>query len=771
MNRKWESFSPVFQRFLISYLIVLIIPLIAGYASYRSSIDVAKSSSIENSRMTLNLSKEILEQRLTEVKAFTKQLAINEDLYQLIVDPKPFDPNNVYGIGRMQRNLASYSSTNDYLSNFFIYIKNYNVILTPSTVFVRPEHYYELNQFANMTFTQWNNTVLKKTHFNEIIPLRMYTRNDGNTAPRKSSAITFLQSLPINSFNKPQATVAVMIDEKKIGDILNKFVHQYSGWAMITDNNGETIISKGFDDAGINQVSEVPTGVAGDTSRFVNGSLLISIQSDLNGWLYTAGLPEKAIMEKANKIKRVTGTFTAAASIFGLLIGLLLAYRNSTPIHRLLSVFREQDGSLSGNVKNEYDFLTGNITNLIINKKLLERELNDQLPILRDAFIKRLLVGEFYSLREIDAVSSQTGIVVGGDEGYVGLLKINGYGSMESEDIIQELSVARLILKQMLLELDPDLLITDLGSDKIAVVFTQVNGASVEKIHSTEAELLKLLNSVYAQYRLSINMGMGSKYNVLHDISRSFNEAQNALEYGIYIRAEGITHYQDTIRETAMYYYPIEYEQRLLNTLKAGDYEEGRRVMAQLFSRNFEERNLSYEMTQQFIIELKGTLLKSIEQRIFHNEALADDIKNHPVQIQPTNGVSHHRHKFEMFMREICDDVVKKELDMRNETVYAVFRYIKQQYPNPDLTLYQIAEMVGRPEKYISQLFKEHTGENLSEYLELVRIKKAAELLLENQLTIDEIATNVGYNSAHSFRRAFKRVKGISPSTFRHTTN
>lgn len=166
MQRLWSKFSPVFRRFLISYLVVLLIPQIAGYASYRASIEVAKSSSIENSLSSLNLGKEIIERHLVEVEAFTKQLAINQDLYRLIADPKPLDSNNVYGLGRMQRSLSMYSSTNDYLSNFFIYIRNYNAIITPSTVYYRPEHYYEANRLEGMTFEEWEEAVLKKPHLN-----------------------------------------------------------------------------------------------------------------------------------------------------------------------------------------------------------------------------------------------------------------------------------------------------------------------------------------------------------------------------------------------------------------------------------------------------------------------------------------------------------------------------------------------------------------------------------------------------------------------------
>lgn len=95
--------------------------------------------------------------------------------------------------------------------------------------------------------------------------------------------------------------------------------------------------------------------------------------------------------------------------------------------------------------------------------------------------------------------------------------------------------------------------------------------------------------------------------------------------------------------------------------------------------------------------------------------------------------------------------------------------FIAARYADPDLNLYRIAEHVERPEKYISQLYKEVTGTNLSDQLEKVRMDHAASLLKRNQYNVDEIASHVGYNSSHSFRRAFKRVMGVSPSSFRQS--
>ena len=55
---------------------------------------------------------------------------------------------------------------------------------------------------------------------------------------------------------------------------------------------------------------------------------------------------------------------------------------------------------------------------------------------------------------------------------------------------------------------------------------------------------------------------------------------------------------------------------------------------------------------------------------------------------------------------------------------------------------------------------------NFAEYLEQLRIDQACTLLKEGVL-VSLIAEKTGYNSVQSFRRAFKRVKGVSPSEYR----
>lgn len=92
---------------------------------------------------------------------------------------------------------------------------------------------------------------------------------------------------------------------------------------------------------------------------------------------------------------------------------------------------------------------------------------------------------------------------------------------------------------------------------------------------------------------------------------------------------------------------------------------------------------------------------------------------------------------------------------------------VKHAASDPDLSLYKISEMVDFPEKMLPVIFKEHTGINISDYIEDVRLNFAKSKLTQTDDAIEDIALHSGYNSAHSFRRAFKRSTGVSPSEFR----
>ena len=101
------------------------------------------------------------------------------------------------------------------------------------------------------------------------------------------------------------------------------------------------------------------------------------------------------------------------------------------------------------------------------------------------------------------------------------------------------------------------------------------------------------------------------------------------------------------------------------------------------------------------------------------------------------------------------------------QLVNRIKEYIQEVYVDSNLGLGMVASQFNISEGYISSLFKEQTGINFTEYVEDLRINRACDLLKDTSLNINDIGEQVGYNSVQSFRRAFKRIHGISPSELR----
>lgn len=95
------------------------------------------------------------------------------------------------------------------------------------------------------------------------------------------------------------------------------------------------------------------------------------------------------------------------------------------------------------------------------------------------------------------------------------------------------------------------------------------------------------------------------------------------------------------------------------------------------------------------------------------------------------------------------------------EVVRSVCRYIEDNYGG-DLRLKTVADRFGYSPEYFSRLFSGVVGRSYRSYCEYVRLS-VAERLLRQQLSLQEIAEQVGYESVSGFVRAYRRVKGSSP--------
>jgi len=137
-------------------------------------------------------------------------------------------------------------------------------------------------------------------------------------------------------------------------------------------------------------------------------------------------------------------------------------------------------------------------------------------------------------------------------------------------------------------------------------------------------------------------------------------------------------------------------------------------------------------------------------------------------RIDKNNSIKENFDIIEEMCIQLCDRIHSSTTNQTNQLISNIQEYIDENYMDPSLGLNKISNEFNISEGYFSHLFKEQTNINFVDYLEKVRIDKALELLKDEKLSINSISEKVGYNSAQSFRRAFKRVCGLSPTAIRN---
>ena len=83
------------------------------------------------------------------------------------------------------------------------------------------------------------------------------------------------------------------------------------------------------------------------------------------------------------------------------------------------------------------------------------------------------------------------------------------------------------------------------------------------------------------------------------------------------------------------------------------------------------------------------------------------------------------------------------------------------------LSLEELAKSCFYNPAYLSRRFKEHFGLTITDFLAHSRLEKAQALLLEGNLSVDEIARECGFGSKNAFYRLFRQARGVTPGQYR----
>jgi two-component system, response regulator YesN len=721
-----------FKTFIRSYVVVLLLPLVTGLYIQFMTLGV-----IERDAQTTNLA--ILEQGRDIVSSTLEE--IDNVLSTLPFDRKVLTFLNMSRLTEGSPELGKINDASERLNSYIVtskLIKDIVVISRPSgfiiskTISVSFEGLFYGNLF-NMEGTdegRWEREILDRLHLREFLPAV-----NVNLVNKRFRAIACLQTLPM-SFPRPELGMTmILIDADAIGAMLSRVPLGPGGSAFIMNRQGQVIMSVGAPTRNAADFVSLIGKKSGCLRERIGGRdlLITHTGSDDNGWTYVAAVPYSFVMSKVNSIRWAILAVFLLTLIAGAIILVVVSARNAKPL-----------------------------TSMLEDNELMARKLEDQAPLVRFGFFRRLFEGSFGTREELSTLVGHLGLKK--DASRLTVVMIMYADDPADRNALEKMDTTRVILRESILaRVQDDHYLYDVDDTILAVIFAFADGDEGECSRALSQAIGDLSGSLERDFHISVSIGVGGFAQGWFDLHNSYAEASRALEGARFSSSGRIGWYSDIVEATDRIFYPFETESRLVNLMKLGKKEDALTLLGRIMEENFEKRKVFGAKAQALYELLFATCERFMEQ-----------YGGSDTDIRRIVDMSRHSSCFEGMIDCVrngivacCDRFAETKAVEENALKDRIIAFIAESYARPDLCLASVSSRFNYSESYLYDFFMSRVRMSFSTFLEVTRIGKAREFLEDPGIPIDEVAALSGYASAHSFRRAFKRNVGMLPSEYR----
>jgi len=212
--------------------------------------------------------------------------------------------------------------------------------------------------------------------------------------------------------------------------------------------------------------------------------------------------------------------------------------------------------------------------------------------------------------------------------------------------------------------------------------------------------------------------------------------------------------------------YPIEKEKELISLITGGDKAGSQKVLNEILGFIFFSTGGNFEVIKARILELIVLLSRAaleggadVEQIFGLNYKYLSQIHNFKTVDDLSFWLSEIMARFTDCVFNLTD---VKHIDI----IYKAMDYIKRNYMKK-ITLDEVASHVYISTSYFSVLFNTEMKCNFNTYVNRIRIDVSKKLLLDDTLSLADVAEYVGYEDQSYFTKVFKNIVGISPGRYK----
>ncbi len=740
-------------KYITSYSILVIIILIMGLYMYKIGIDDARSNLFKQSYIILSQSVLNMDTAFRSMETLSMQIADNSNIIKL--EKMQTTDNSFYLSAKEGMNfLTSFGPSETLLpiSDYYIYLPHTDYVLS-SSYLNRTDLYYRLNKHYNTQYySEWLSVLNRDDSCFSFY-------NTQKFSPYSSSPYLYLVPFKKYTIQKNlTGKICFEIDGVKLHNLFSDLPFFERGFLYVIDKDSQPSfsitdektpsLSEETIQTVLSSIDEPPYFSSVNVGK--EKMLITSITSSYNEWTYYLFQPEELVFQSLISYHKIYSFITLGASIISFLVILVLSKRNLVPFIKIRT-------QLEDTLKEHSS---------------LQQTLFIQKQLIFESYIARLITGQIHNMNELHYISDYLNICTQNRNFcvlYITAYYIDTTNHLSNEILLSsEQEEYHHILRQEFREaFGWDILIhdTDTLSNSFALLVGDDDTLSLEDATALHAgQFLALQEKITKNYPFYLFCGMGNRNRDLTHIWKSYQQARQAVAHAS--SKAPFQPYKKLHKSWNGYYYPLEFAQKLTEFITSGNEKQVQEFLHLIEYENLLERTLTPLMKQLLFSDIRNTLLKI-------RFSITTEITNSPESETLLEQIDANLENSELEYQTLSDTALwmtsfyKPKQQEGNQLIRTIQEYIKNNYVDSSLCLNKISEQFGISESYFSYLFKAETKTNFSEYLEKLRMEQALVLLQTTSIPVSNLYLEVGYNNANSFRRAFKKVHGVSPKAIR----
>ena len=744
---------------LSSYAIVLLIPFLLSVVLYVVSIYQSRSYAIELNSSVLESASESVTLHLQEVSNISTEIINKTAVQKYQNETSGFTYPHSYKLNEIRDALENYTLTQTFVDDYFIFFNNSQMVINSRIIYTYDDFFLNYMHMSKEEADAAIQRTLNMSYDQGIISAQEMT-----LLKETGRYLVWRQSL----IGLRKGYLTVLINEESINSLFGNINVGDTGAVFVLNSFGEVMTCVSGDNADIDELYSAVENYDSDSTETVfsietaKGEMLINrLHTRENGLTYISAQPMNVILERVSIYRTVMIICLVAV----LLVGLLLCLRQARHFTGAVELILREIGIDSDSSSEAFTSIRDMIGKLQQNNEQLLRIASQHRSMLRTSFASRLLRGNFSS--DAEAMRIFQYVMPECSEyktARVLIMHLTASDDMLSdEENMQLLASLKVVLKDYLVRYMDKLLYYDVDEETLALIIFDMPREDIDQGYADLRSHMpdKLQESLQV-------FGGGEVLPPLTHIARSFEQARTAMllyEHESSIKPDGIAWLNET-SGGVQYFYPADMRYRLTEAIKHGEKANVQELLGELIQSNFYDHPVSHSLRGLFVADLLSTAVGSL-QALKLDGSLTDDAILERIETISRASWHHQPEMLKSFFDELTDCAEKTRSGANSDLMQRVQKYIDEHYRDSDLSLASIADCFSISVPFLSNAFKLQTQKNLSTYIEDLRMQEARRLLRTTDWTINKIASEVGYLSANTFCRAFRRNTGYNTSTYK----